>query len=143
MANFKKAACVSILFAALIAESATAAPIFDSNSLSGIAAPEQNIELAQFVWGGRRFCWYDSAWRGPGWYQCGFAWRRGLGWGGARGWRGWHWSGWGRGGARGRAFHGGAHHGGVYRGGGGGHRGGGGGHRGGGGGGRGGGGRGR
>jgi hypothetical protein len=29
--------------------------------LSGIAAPEQNIELAQFVWGGRRFCWYDSA----------------------------------------------------------------------------------
>jgi hypothetical protein len=47
------------------------------------------IEKAQFVWGGRRYCWYNSAWRGPGWYQCGFAWRRGLGWGGAVGWHGW------------------------------------------------------
>ena len=47
------------------------------------------VEKAQFVWGGRRYCWYNSAWRGPGWYQCGFAWRRGLGWGGAAGWHGW------------------------------------------------------
>lgn len=47
------------------------------------------IEKAQFVWGGRRYCWYNSAWRGPGWYQCGFAWRRGFGWGGAAGWHGW------------------------------------------------------
>jgi hypothetical protein len=47
------------------------------------------IERAQFFWGGRRYCWYNSAWRGPGWYQCGFAWRRGLGWGGAAGWHGW------------------------------------------------------
>ena len=47
------------------------------------------IEKAQFVWGGRRYCWYNSAWRGPGWYQCGFAWRRGSGWGGAAGWHGW------------------------------------------------------
>jgi hypothetical protein len=47
------------------------------------------VEKAQFVWGGRRYCWYNSAWRGPGWYQCGFAWRRGFGWGGASGWHGW------------------------------------------------------
>jgi hypothetical protein len=47
------------------------------------------VEKAQFVWGGRRYCWYNSAWRGAGWYQCGFAWRRGLGWGGAAGWHGW------------------------------------------------------
>ncbi len=47
------------------------------------------VEKAQFVWGGRRYCWYNSAWRGPGWYQCGFAWRRGSGWGGAAGWHGW------------------------------------------------------
>jgi hypothetical protein len=47
------------------------------------------VEKAQFVWGGRRYCWYNSAWRGPGWYQCGFAWRRGFGWGGAAGWHGW------------------------------------------------------
>ena len=48
------------------------------------------VEQAQFVWGGRSYCWYNSAWRGPGWYQCGFAWRRGFGWGGAAGWHGWH-----------------------------------------------------
>lgn len=47
------------------------------------------VEKAQFVWGGRRYCWYSSAWRGPGWYQCGFAWRRGFGWGGPVGWHGW------------------------------------------------------
>jgi hypothetical protein len=47
------------------------------------------VEQAQFVWGGRNYCWYNSAWRGPGWYQCGFAWRRGFGWGGAAGWHGW------------------------------------------------------
>ena len=47
------------------------------------------VEKAQFVWGGRRYCWYSSAWLGPGWYQCGFAWRHGFGWGGAAGWHGW------------------------------------------------------
>ncbi len=38
---------------------------------------------------GQRYCWYDSAWRGPGWYECGYAWRHGLGWGGGYGWHGW------------------------------------------------------
>ncbi len=47
------------------------------------------VETAQFVWGGRNFCWYNSAWQGPGWYWCGYAWRRGIGWGGAAGWHGW------------------------------------------------------
>jgi hypothetical protein len=55
------------------------------------------IEQAQvFVWGGRRFCWYDFGWNGPGWYWCGYAWRRGFGWGGPRGYRNWWWGGWGR-----------------------------------------------
>lgn len=47
------------------------------------------IDQAQYVWGGRRYCWYNDAWRGPGWYWCGYAWRRGIGWGGPHGWRGW------------------------------------------------------
>ena len=47
------------------------------------------VENAQFVWGGHRYCWYPSGWRGAGWYQCGFAWRRGFGWGGPAGWHGW------------------------------------------------------
>ena len=47
------------------------------------------IENAQFIWQGRRYCWYDRGWRGPGWYWCGHAWRRGSGWGGPVGWHGW------------------------------------------------------
>jgi hypothetical protein len=47
------------------------------------------VEKAQWAWGGRRFCFYPTGWHGPGWYWCGYAWRRGLGWGGVYGWRGW------------------------------------------------------
>ena len=47
------------------------------------------VETVQFSWKGRRYCWYNSGWRGPGWYQCGFRWRRGRGWGGPSGWHGW------------------------------------------------------
>ena len=38
-----------------------------------------------------RYCWYDNAWNGPGWYRCGYARHEGQGWGGPRGrhdWRG-------------------------------------------------------
>src|SRR5262245_37110199 len=47
-------------------------------------------KTALYVVGGRPYCFYFDGWRGPGWYRCGFAWRRGLGWGGVYGWRGWH-----------------------------------------------------
>jgi hypothetical protein len=40
-------------------------------------------------WGGRHYCWYRGGWHGAGWYWCGYAARRGYGWGGARGWNGW------------------------------------------------------
>lgn len=46
-------------------------------------------ESAAFIWNGRRYCWYDHGWHGPGWYWCGHSWRRGIGWGGPVGWRGW------------------------------------------------------
>jgi hypothetical protein len=46
-------------------------------------------ETVQFTFRGHRYCWYNAGWRGPGWYRCGFQRRRGLGWGGALGWRGW------------------------------------------------------
>ena len=42
-----------------------------------------------YVWEGRRYCWYDDGWNGPGWYWCGYPWRRGFGWGGP-----WEWNGW-------------------------------------------------
>lgn len=89
-----------------------------------------------YMFGGRQYCWYASAWRGPGWYWCGYAWRDGLGWGGPRGWRGWrdrgghgggHFDGGHFGGGHGGGEHFGGGHGGGGHFGGGGH--GGGGHR--------------
>lgn len=59
---------------------------------SDLAAAANNlnvVEKTQFFFGGRRFCWYWGGWHGPGWYWCGYAWRRGFGWGGPRGWHGW------------------------------------------------------
>jgi hypothetical protein len=57
-----------------------------------------------YLYRGEHYCWYDTAWRGPGWYECGYAWRDRLGWGGPSGWHHWH---------RGHPgyFHGGHHHG--------------------------------
>jgi hypothetical protein len=59
------------------------------------------VQHIQFVYLGRRYCWYDDGWHGPGWYWCNYAWRSGIGWGGGFGWRGWRWHGgryWGGGG---------------------------------------------
>jgi hypothetical protein len=58
----------------------------------GLRAAADRLALTanvQFVWNGRRYCWYPSGWRGAGWYWCGYAWRRGFGWGGPAGWHGW------------------------------------------------------
>src|SRR5258707_14832994 len=68
------------------------------------------VEQAQFIFGGRNYCWYDDGWRGPGFYWCGYAFRPGLGWGGGAGWRGWHGGGPGRIGGGGRPGGGSAVH---------------------------------
>ncbi|MEJ0049983.1 MAG: hypothetical protein WDN02_01995 [Methylovirgula sp.] len=85
--------------------------------------PERNIELAQFLFGGHNYCWYDSAWSGPGWYWCGYGQRRGLGFGGGAGFHGWSRGGGhgGYGGHGGHGMHGGGMHGGNRGGHGGGH----------------------
>jgi hypothetical protein len=93
------------------------------------AVPNE-IEQAQFFFGGRNYCWYDNAWNGPGYYWCGYAFRRGFGWGGGTGWHGWHGGGrggrgvvhGGRGGRPGGGHPGGGHPGGGHGGGHGGHR---------------------
>ncbi len=61
---------------------------------------------AQFVYLGHQYCWYPDGWKGGGFYWCGYAYRRGYGWGGPAGWRGYSYRG-------GSYYHGGA----VYRGG--------------------------
>jgi len=47
------------------------------------------VALRFYVHEGRRYCFYFNGWHGPGWYRCGFAFRRGLGWGGTYGWNDW------------------------------------------------------
>src|SRR5262245_51065821 len=65
------------------------AAVMDPDALRVAADELGAVELVQFTWRGRNFCWYNTGWRGPGWYQCGFRWRRGSGWGGPLGWHGW------------------------------------------------------
>jgi hypothetical protein len=66
----------------------------------------QPAAVGVYFWGGHNYCWYNG-WRGPGWYWCGYGARRGFGWGGGYGWRGWVHPGWrgGYGWRRGYAWH--------------------------------------
>jgi hypothetical protein len=100
---------------------------------SGTAPRVSQVEFAQFnpldipaaivgglMFGGRRYCWYDDGWHGPGYYWCGYGYNQGYGYGGGEGWQGWHdhhhWDGQerGRGGGGGGEHHrdDGQHHGG-------------------------------
>jgi hypothetical protein len=78
------------------AAAAQAQPLPASGLIFGVDRPSDRppLDAVQFFWGGRNYCWYDGGWQGPGWYWCGYPWRRGYGWGGPYGWHGW------RGGAR-------------------------------------------
>jgi hypothetical protein len=43
----------------------------------------------EFVFRGHSYCWYEKGWHRQGWYRCGYAWRKGRGWGGPDGFQGW------------------------------------------------------
>jgi hypothetical protein len=88
---------VAVTTGTILLGSAQAAPLALPGQLGAAADTLNIIERAQYVYGGRRHCWYDRGWHGPGWYWCGYAWRRGYGWGGPRGWNDWVWGGWGPG----------------------------------------------
>ncbi len=106
----------TVAAAALTASSmfsvAVAAPIADQTAVQQATATFAPIQKTQFFWGGQNYCWYPVGWHGPGYYWCGYAWRRGFGWGGGRGWHGWghggH-GGWGHGGHGGHGGHHGHH----------------------------------
>ena len=96
--EWKMAAVVgAALTAAVWAGTASAAPIGPSSGLKAVIDGATLTEQAQFIWGGRNYCWYVDGWHGPGWYWCGYAFRSGYGWGGGHGWRGWYAPGYGRG----------------------------------------------
>jgi hypothetical protein len=84
--------------AAAAAPADTGAPA--AHLISGVysSADPVRLEQAQWAWQGRQYCWYPDGWRGPGYYWCGYAYRRGFGWGGPSGWNGWRYDrGWHRG----------------------------------------------
>ncbi len=86
---FAATAAVSLLGAS----SALAAPMEPPapRVIFGVDRPSDQpmLDRVQFIFGGRTFCWYDIGWQGPGFYWCGYAERRGFGWGGGAGWNGW------------------------------------------------------
>jgi hypothetical protein len=83
------AAATSLLGASVGVGAAQAAP--SAQFIPGVYRSGDVVSLtqAQFLYAGRNFCWYTNGWEGPGYYWCGYAWRRGLGWGGGAGWNGW------------------------------------------------------
>jgi len=75
------------LAATALSGSAHAVPV--SGAVVNAATTLNVVDTVQYVYAGRRHCWYRNGWKGPGWYWCGYAWRRGYGWGGPVGWNGW------------------------------------------------------
>jgi hypothetical protein len=90
---------------ALLLAPATAQPVPQTQVNDGVyrTGDQPMLDAVQFFYAGRSYCWYDNGWDGPGFYWCGYAWRRGFGWGGGYGWHGWHG---GHGGGRGGFSHG-------------------------------------
>jgi hypothetical protein len=87
----------SALVASSVFSAAIAAPMMDQTAVQQATSAFAPIEKTQFLWGGRNYCWYPDGWHGPGYYWCGYAYRRGFGWGGGPGWHGWGRGGRGRG----------------------------------------------
>lgn len=85
-------ACVLAAATFAAAGAATAAPEpTDARLIPGVYVAGDQVSLikTQWMWRGRNYCWYNNGWRGPGYYWCGYAFRRGFGWGGPAGWHGW------------------------------------------------------
>lgn len=83
-------AVVTLIACGTLADRLQATPIGPPEGLRAALGSLDIVAKAQvFVWHGRRYCWYDDGWQGPGFYWCGYAKRHGLGWGGGAGWHGW------------------------------------------------------
>ena len=78
---------VAVVLAAASLSSAAAGPLLSQSVIGGSEVVGSGE--VQHSWNGRTYCWSEAGWKGPGWYRCGFASRRGLGWGGPAGWHGW------------------------------------------------------
>ena len=76
--------------AVLAATHANAGPFPVNRGLTGSGGDRiDQVAVRVYVHEGQRYCFYFNGWHGPGWYRCGYAFRRGLGWGGVYGWNSW------------------------------------------------------
>ena len=81
---------LAVAAGALLAATHANAASFPVNRMSGVdSGLVDQIAVRVYVHEGRRYCFYFNGWHGPGWYRCGFAFRRGYGWGGVYGWNDW------------------------------------------------------
>ena len=81
---------LAVAAGALLVATQANAGSFPVNKLTGAETGLiDTVAVQVYVHEGRRYCFYFEGWQGPGWYRCGFAWRRGLGWGGVYGWNSW------------------------------------------------------
>ncbi len=81
---------LAVAAGAVLAATHANAASFPINRMSGMdAGLIDRVAVRVYVHEGHRYCFYFSGWHGPGWYRCGFAYRRGLGWGGVYGWNDW------------------------------------------------------
>jgi len=87
MSNMTFGTAVAVVLVAASLSSASAGPLLSQNVIGDPGASGSG-EI-HHSWNGRTYCWSESGWKGAGWYRCGFAARRGLGWGGPAGWHGW------------------------------------------------------
>jgi hypothetical protein len=85
-----RALTLAVAAGALLVATQANAGSFPVNKLTGAETGLiDTVAVQVYVHEGRRYCFYFEGWQGPGWYRCGFAWRRGLGWGGVYGWNSW------------------------------------------------------
>jgi hypothetical protein len=82
-------AVVTLIACGALADRLQAAPVAPEGLRAALGSLDIIEKAQDFVWHGRRYCWYDDGWQGPGFYWCGYAKRHGLGWGGGAGWHGW------------------------------------------------------
>ena len=92
-----RALTLAVAAGALLVATQANAGSFPVNTLNGIETSlVDTVAVRVYVHEGRRYCFYYDGWHGPGWYRCGFAWRRGIGWGGVYGWNSWSYGPWER-----------------------------------------------
>src|SRR5262245_3600320 len=88
---------LAVAAGALLVATQANAGSFPVNKLAGAETGlVDHVAVRVYVHAGQRYCFYFDGWHGPGWYRCGFAWRRGLGWGGVYGWNSWTYGPWER-----------------------------------------------